>query len=76
MKNQYGALQQSGEENNLEWSVYLDNNFKFTIVVENKISHEINTATHQGVNAIFGMDYIDIQEVNSILDRLITKMSC
>ena len=45
-------------------------------MVENKISHEINTATHQGVNAIFGMDHIDIQEVNSILDRLITKMSC
>lgn len=69
--NNYGELKCSGNENGIEYKVFLDNNFKYTIVVKN--GDVENVKHHQGTIAIFGVDSIDVGVVNAILDDMINE---
>ena len=70
--NDYGDQLCSGDENGIVYKIYLNDKFKYTIFV--KKGDVENIKHYQGINSIFGLDAIDIQEVNKILDEMINKI--
>lgn len=71
--NNYGILQCQGTENGITYQIFLDNDFKYTIIVSKDSIKNIKY--HQGVRSIFGLDVIDVNMVNEILDEMIKKVS-
>lgn len=68
----YGELKCEGYEDGISYEVFLDNDFKYTIITrKNNIE---NIEYHQGVRAIFGADSLDVKIVNDILDDMINKI--
>lgn len=70
--NKYGLLIGNGIEGNIKWEIYKDNNFLYTIIVSKKDNKLVKD--YQGINAIFGNDVIDIDNVNKILDEMIEEI--
>ena len=71
--NEYGTLQCQGTENGITYEVYLDNDFKYTIIVSKGSTKNIKH--YRGVRSIFGADDIDINMVNEILDEMIEEVN-
>ena len=69
--NEYGTLQCQGTENGITYEIFLDNDFRYTIIVSKGTTKNIKH--HQGVRRIFGEDAIDINMVNEILDKMIKE---
>lgn len=70
--NDYGILKCQGTEDGIMYKVFLDSDFKYTIIVT-KDSIE-NIKYHQGVISIFGEDVLDINIANEILDEMIEEI--
>lgn len=68
----YGKLECEGYENGISYEVFLDNDFKYTIITRKNCIENIEY--HQGVRGIFGVDSLDVKMVNDILDDMINKM--
>lgn len=71
--NKYGVLKCQGTENGITYEFFLDNDFKYTIIVSKGTTKNIRH--HQGVRSIFGLDAIDVNMVNKILDEMIKEVS-
>lgn len=76
--NDYGTLQCQGTENGITYEVFLNNDFRYTIIVSKGSIKNIKY--HYGVRSIFGLDTIDVNDaidvnmVNEILDKMIKEV--
>lgn len=70
----YGKLQGSGSEDFINWYVYLDNKFKYTVIVETKDKKRGIVKQHQGVDSIFGNDIIDTKIVDDLIGECIKEI--
>lgn len=68
----YGNLQFENKEGDITYKIFKNKDFLYTILVQKGDITKIKN--HQGVNAVFGHDSIDIQVVNNILDEMIEEL--
>lgn len=69
--NEYGTLQCQGIESGITYEIFLNNDFRYTIIVSKGTTKNIKH--YQGVRSIFGLDAIDVNMVNEILDEMIKE---
>lgn len=62
-----------GIENGVKWSINTDKFNPIVITVESNKGKEVIEYKLEYPNAVFGYDWVDVQNVNNILDRLIEK---